>query len=128
MACPFFMPTEKLESGSWLHAGRLPLGCGWSGQCMAPGHAGETPSAEELREFCNLGYAEGLRAAAAGAGVGFGAVRGQNRERHDGRARRILDSLCMRARRIVRRGMECWSLTRPPDDGKICIATAACSA
>jgi hypothetical protein len=59
VACPFFMPAEKLENGNWLHAGRLPLGCGWSGQCSAPGHEGETPSQEELREFCNLGYAEG---------------------------------------------------------------------
>ncbi|MFZ0297711.1 MAG: hypothetical protein WAM13_05125 [Candidatus Sulfotelmatobacter sp.] len=59
MACPFFMPEEKLENGNWLHAGRLPLGCGWSGQCSAPGHEGETPSHEELREFCNLGYAKG---------------------------------------------------------------------
>jgi hypothetical protein len=59
MACPFFMPVEKLGNGTWLHAGRLPLGCGWSGQCMAPGHEGESPLQEELREFCNLGYAEG---------------------------------------------------------------------
>ena len=59
MACPFFMPAEKLENGKWLHAGRLPLGCGWSGCCTAPGHEGEAPSQEELREFCNLGYAEG---------------------------------------------------------------------
>ena len=58
MACPFFMPVEKLENGAWLHPGRLPLGCGWSGQCTAPGHEGEVPSQEELREFCNLGYAE----------------------------------------------------------------------
>ena len=58
MACPFFMPMEKLEDGTWLHAGRLPLGCGWSGQCGAPGHEGEIPSPEELRDFCNLGYAE----------------------------------------------------------------------
>ena len=58
MACPFFMPIEKLESGSWLHVGRLPLGCGWSGHCTAPGHEGETPSQEDLQEFCNLGYAE----------------------------------------------------------------------
>jgi hypothetical protein len=57
MACPFFLPLEKLENGSWPHAHRLPLGCGWSGQCMAPGHEGETPSAHELSEFCNLGYA-----------------------------------------------------------------------
>lgn len=59
MACPFFMPVEKLENGSWLHAGRLPLGCGWSGLCTAPGHEGDSPSQDELREFCNLGYAEG---------------------------------------------------------------------
>ncbi len=59
MACPFFMPEEKLENVNWLHEGRLPLGCGWSGRCSAPGHERETPSQEELREFCNLGYAEG---------------------------------------------------------------------
>ncbi len=58
MACPFFMPMEKIESGSWQHAARLPLGGGWSGVCTAPSHNGETPSENELREFCNLGYAE----------------------------------------------------------------------
>ncbi len=58
MACPFFMPIEKLD-GSWLHAERLPLGCGWSGHCTAPGHEREAPSPQELREFCNLGYAAG---------------------------------------------------------------------
>jgi hypothetical protein len=59
VACPFFMPMEKLEKGTWPHPGRLPLGCGWSGHCAAPGHEGEIPSEEELREFCNLGYAQG---------------------------------------------------------------------
>lgn len=59
MACPFFLPIEKLANATWLHAARLPLGCGWSGQCTAPGHEGESPSHEELREHCNLGYAEG---------------------------------------------------------------------
>jgi hypothetical protein len=61
VACPFFMPTERLENGTWPHAGRLPLGCGWSGQCTAPGHEGEVPSQEELQELCNLGYAESCR-------------------------------------------------------------------
>jgi hypothetical protein len=61
VACPFFMPMEKLEDGAWLHAGRLPLGCGWNGQCTAPGHEGESPSQDELHQFCNLGYAEGCR-------------------------------------------------------------------
>jgi hypothetical protein len=57
VACPFFMPMRKLENGNWLHAQRLPLGCGWSGHCTAPGHVGEIPSQEELQELCNLGYA-----------------------------------------------------------------------
>jgi hypothetical protein len=61
VACPFFMPMEKLENGAWIHAGRLPLGCGWSGKCTAPGHEGESPSQDELQQFCNLGYAEGCR-------------------------------------------------------------------
>jgi hypothetical protein len=61
MACPFFMPVEKLESSIWLHAARLPLGCGWSGQCTAPGHEGESPSQNELRDHCNLGYAHGCQ-------------------------------------------------------------------
>ncbi|MGA2647840.1 MAG: hypothetical protein ABSF15_24335 [Candidatus Sulfotelmatobacter sp.] len=58
MACPYFMPAEKLENGTWLHANRLPLGCGWSGRCTAPGHQDELPSPNELQEFCNLGYAQ----------------------------------------------------------------------
>jgi hypothetical protein len=57
VACPFFMPIEKLENGAWIHPSRLPLGCGWSGHCTAPGHDGEIPSHEELQQFCNLGYA-----------------------------------------------------------------------
>jgi hypothetical protein len=59
VACPFFMPVEKLQNGTWLHATRLPLGCGWSGHCTAPAHEGEAPSQEELRDYCNLGYADG---------------------------------------------------------------------
>jgi hypothetical protein len=58
MACPYFLPIERLE-GSWLHPHRLPLGCGWKGQCTAPGYEGEIPSDEELRGYCNLGYAHG---------------------------------------------------------------------
>jgi hypothetical protein len=52
------MPVEKLEDGDWLHASRLPLGCGWTGHCTAPGYENAVPSPEELRDFCNLGYAE----------------------------------------------------------------------
>ena len=57
MSCPFFLPTRKLDDGGWLHPSRLPLGGGWLGQCCAPGHEGTEPSTEEVREFCNLGYA-----------------------------------------------------------------------
>ncbi len=57
MACPFFMPTCKLEGGPWLHPSRLPLGGGWSGTCSAPGHEGSQPTDVELRALCNLGYA-----------------------------------------------------------------------
>jgi hypothetical protein len=56
LACPYFMPVEKLQ-GNWPHPARLPLGCGWSGHCTAPGHEGETPPQHVLEAFCNLGYA-----------------------------------------------------------------------
>lgn len=59
MACPFFMPTQKYEDGSWIHPSRLPLGGGWKGHCTAPGHEGEIPAEEQLRDACNLGYAAG---------------------------------------------------------------------
>src|ERR1041385_3352191 len=58
MACPYFMPLEKLENGAWPHPSRLPLGGGWRGHCTASGHEGEFPSQDTLESFCNLGYAE----------------------------------------------------------------------
>lgn len=54
MACPFFMPTQRMQGGAWIHPSRLPLAWGWEGVCTAPGHEGETP---ESFEACNLGYA-----------------------------------------------------------------------
>jgi hypothetical protein len=56
MACPFFMPTHILENGGWPHPSRLPLGAGWNGYCCATTTRVE-PTADELRDFCNLGYA-----------------------------------------------------------------------
>ncbi len=55
MACPYFVPTERLELG-WQHPERLPLGAGWTGTCAAPGHSEIAPTADELRDCCNLGY------------------------------------------------------------------------
>lgn len=57
MACPYFMPVEKLENGSWPHPARLPLGCGWTGHCTAPGHEEGVPSQDIIEAFCNMGYA-----------------------------------------------------------------------
>jgi hypothetical protein len=57
MACPYFMPTQKSEAALWPHPTRLPLGAGWEGQCCAPGSEGSSPSLEELKDSCNLGYA-----------------------------------------------------------------------
>jgi len=56
LACPFFVPREIVNDGSWPHPSRLPLGAGWTGNCRASGQ--EQPASEEhIREFCNLGYA-----------------------------------------------------------------------
>jgi hypothetical protein len=59
VACPFFVPTRKLDDAGWLHPSRLPLGGGWQGHCSAPGHEDAEPPEHELRECCNLGYAVG---------------------------------------------------------------------
>ncbi|MGA7632518.1 MAG: hypothetical protein WCB11_17285 [Terriglobales bacterium] len=56
MACPFFVPREILNDGSWPHPSRLPLGAGWTGACAASGQ--ELPASDlHIQEFCNLGYA-----------------------------------------------------------------------
>ena len=56
MACPFFVPLEIVNDGSWPHPSRLPLGAGWMGNCRASGQEVEASPAQ-VREFCNLGYA-----------------------------------------------------------------------
>jgi hypothetical protein len=55
MACPYFFPTERLEADLWPHRRRLPLGDGWRGRCTA---GDRLPGEDELKEFCNLGYAK----------------------------------------------------------------------
>jgi hypothetical protein len=56
LACPYFVPQEIMNDGSWLHPARLPLGAGWSGHCCATGEL-TTPDDAALHEFCNLGNA-----------------------------------------------------------------------
>lgn len=57
VACPFFMPEQRLES-DWPFPQRLPLGAGWSGVCAAPGQNGARPSDDALKSACNIGYAK----------------------------------------------------------------------
>jgi hypothetical protein len=56
LACPYFVPREIVNDGSWLHPARLPLGAGWSGQCCASGNE-VSPTDASLHDFCNLGNA-----------------------------------------------------------------------
>jgi hypothetical protein len=56
LACPYFVPREIVNDGSWPHPSRLPLGAGWSGNCRASGRDLAASDAN-TREFCNLGYA-----------------------------------------------------------------------
>lgn len=57
MACPFFLPTERLDESAWPQPPRLPLGDPYRGICQAPPSptSGEMP----LNELCNGGYARG---------------------------------------------------------------------
>jgi hypothetical protein len=55
MACPFFKPSRRLDSGGWDPAPRLPLGDAWGGECTAE-YAWEPPESTQ-REVCNRGYA-----------------------------------------------------------------------
>lgn len=59
------MPVSKL-AGNWSHPARLPLGCGWTGHCTAPGHEYAVPSQDVLERNCNLGYAGNCGWAPAG--------------------------------------------------------------
>jgi hypothetical protein len=55
--CPYFIPTDRFDDAGFVHPARLPLGAAYRGYCGAPGHDGDAPSEEELKQACNLGYA-----------------------------------------------------------------------
>lgn len=50
------MPLAIVNDGTWPHPSRLPLGAGWTGNCLASGQEISASDAH-VREFCNLGYA-----------------------------------------------------------------------
>lgn len=56
MPCPYFVPTERLQSSSWARAPRMPLGEPCRGVCHAGGEPFE-PVGEQLESACNRGYA-----------------------------------------------------------------------
>ena len=58
MSCPFFMPTEEFTEWGWHARPRLPLGDPWKGTCTAPGHDGERPSEQQIKDLCSFGYAK----------------------------------------------------------------------
>lgn len=54
VACPFFIPTHRLDS--WISQPRLSLGDAYDGFCQAAALSWH-PSETAVREFCNVGYA-----------------------------------------------------------------------
>ena len=117
MACPFFVPTRKLDDAGWLHPARLPLGGGWQGHCSAPGHEGAEPAEHDLRQCCNLGYASScswLPLERSCDAVRFSVA-------HDRGARLLLWFVCESGHRPAEHGMlefdvplACW-ITPHPD-------------
>jgi hypothetical protein len=65
VACPYFYPTGKSSGLYWPFPQRLPLGAGFHGACTATA-AQTVPSDDELRDFCNVGYAGGCGRLPAG--------------------------------------------------------------
>lgn len=60
MACPYFLPEGKLETGQWTHTPRWPLGNACAGVCHSqPGEIHQPPD-EQQQLLCNSGYARGL--------------------------------------------------------------------
>ena len=58
MACPYFIPEQRCDAELWQHRARLPLGDGFTGYCCAQGENPYRPNQDELREYCNIGYAK----------------------------------------------------------------------
>lgn len=69
MACPYFYPLQRLETGQWLVPPRFPLGEAFAGECRAAGGP-VAPDSRTLATFCNTGYArEHCRQFPAGQGA-----------------------------------------------------------
>ncbi len=60
MACPYFAPESRLESGPWTHEPRWPLGAAYAGVCHALSGEIFRPPESQQQEYCNCGYARGV--------------------------------------------------------------------
>jgi len=58
VACPFFMPADRLADDLWILPPRLPLNDAHRGVCRAAPEPYEPPERSQ-RELCNCGYARG---------------------------------------------------------------------
>lgn len=57
MACPFFVPSRRLETAGWVRPPRFPLGDPFGGACHAQPAEIVEPSEARQHELCNYGYA-----------------------------------------------------------------------
>lgn len=57
MACPYFYPVSRFDSGMWAIPPRMPLGDPYTGECRAAEGASFQPDEMQMRQVCNLGYA-----------------------------------------------------------------------
>jgi hypothetical protein len=59
VACPFFVPSRRLEIAGWVRPPRFPLGDPFAGACHARPAEIVEPTESRQRELCNCGYARG---------------------------------------------------------------------
>ena len=59
MACPYFLPSIRIEPGAWVLPPRMPLGDAFAGSCHARRDEILEPTESQIRELCNCGYARG---------------------------------------------------------------------
>jgi hypothetical protein len=107
VACPYFMPVEKLENGTWPHAS----GFLWDADGVDTARRRDTRASLPRRKSCRSSATLAMRKVAdvcRGIGVGFDPVRSSNngRRRKNGTGRRIqVRYVCERDHRPAEHGM-----------------------
>jgi hypothetical protein len=57
MACPCFLPLERMPQATGKKIAPMPLGDCWSGVCRSVPEGEWLPDPHTLQQFCNFGYA-----------------------------------------------------------------------